>query len=101
MESLISVLTADDNYSLLNRDNIRRDYLKKKKLFLNFFFNFEIFNLNIFKQKMTLIADLFYEIRKTRLDICPKSPFQTTLSALVHRSGQQNVTIFSDHFEGN
>ena len=42
-----------------------RNYLKNKKLFLNFLLHFRNVHeiLNIFKKKMTLIADLFPELR--------------------------------------
>ena len=62
-------MTADDQYSLLNRDNltqpIRTQLSQKKKAFLNFFLHFrnrhEI--SNICEKKMSFIADLFPKLR--------------------------------------
>ena len=41
------------------------DYLRKKKIFLIFFLHFRNLDsiLNIFKKKMTLIADVFLNLR--------------------------------------
>ena len=58
-------MTADDKYSLLNRDNltqpIRMITYQKQKAFSQFFPAFSKFTLNFenFQKKMTLIADLF------------------------------------------
>ena len=66
------------------RNQFGRNYLKNKKLFLNFFLHFrnrhEI--LNIFEQKMTFIADLFpkfctakKKVRYLSKKSCCKGPF--------------------------
>ena len=58
-------MTADDKYSILNRDNltqpIRMIIYQKQKAFSQFFPAFSKFTLNFenFQKKMTLIADLF------------------------------------------
>ena len=66
-------MTADDQYSLLKWDNLTelkfgRNYLKNKKLFLNFFLHFrnrhEI--LKISEKKMTFLADLFSKLRTAK-----------------------------------
>ena len=65
----VNTLTADDQYSLLNRHNLtqpfRTQLSQKQKLFLNFFLQFRNVHeiLNICKEKMTFIADLFPKLR--------------------------------------
>ena len=62
-------LTADNNYSLLNRDNLynifRYNYITNEKYFLDFFLHFLSLDsiLNSSKKKMTLIADVFLNLR--------------------------------------
>ena len=62
-------MTADDKYSLLNRDNltqpIRTQLSQKEKAFSEFFLAFWKCALNFehFQIKMTLIADLFPKLR--------------------------------------
>ena len=46
----------------------RCNYLGKKKYFLNFFLNFQVEFLTFPKKKMTLIADVFVNLR-TRKDV--------------------------------
>ena len=64
----VNTLTADDKYSLLNRDNltqpIRMILSQKQKAFSQFFPAFSKFKLNFenFQKKMTIIADLFPNI---------------------------------------
>ena len=65
-------MTADDQYSPLNRDNltqpIQKQLSKKQKAFFNFFLRFRNLHeiLNICKKKMTFIADLFAKLRTTK-----------------------------------
>ena len=62
-------LTADNNYSILNRDNLynifRYNYIRNEKYFLDFFLHFLSLDstLNSSKKKMTLIADVFLHLR--------------------------------------
>ena len=62
-------MTADDKYSLLNRDNltqpIRTQLSQKQKAFYPFFLAFSkcALNLKHFQKKMTLIADFFPKLR--------------------------------------
>ena len=62
-------MTADDQYSLVKWDNlthsVRKQLSQKQKLFLKFFLHFPNVHeiLNIFKKKMTFIADLFPKLR--------------------------------------
>ena len=64
----LNTLSGDDKYSLLNRDNvtqpIQMQLSKNKKNFLNFFLHFWnlVSMLYIFKEKMTLIADVFLRL---------------------------------------
>ena len=66
----------------LTEDNltqpIRTQLSQKQKAFSKFFLGFSKSTLNFehLQKKMTFIADLFanYALRKTWLDICPKSP---------------------------
>ena len=65
----VNTLTADDKYSLLNRDKltqpIRTALSQKYTTFSKFFLAFSksTLNLEIFQKKMTLIADLFPKLR--------------------------------------
>ena len=65
----VNTLTADDKYSLLNRDNLTQPIWtilsQKHKAFSQFFLAFSksTLNLNIFKTKMTLVAYLFPKLR--------------------------------------
>ena len=102
-------MTADDKYSPLNRDNltqpIRTPLSQKQKAFSEFFLPFSKSTLNfehfeIYKKKMTLIADLFPKLRipekvvrymskKSRF----KGPFDTQHGKRVQtqlQSGQQH-----------
>ena len=49
----------------IQRNQFGRNYLKNKKLFLNFFLHFRNWHqiLNICDKKMTFIADLFAKLR--------------------------------------
>ena len=81
-------MTADDQYSLLNRDNltqpIQKQLSQKQQVFPKFFFRFRNLHeiLNICKKKMTLIADLFAKLRTPKNVVrylskksCFKGPF--------------------------
>ena len=63
-----NTLNADDKYSLLNRDNLTQPIhillSQKQKTFSQFFSEFlkSTLSLMIFKQKMTLIADVFLRL---------------------------------------
>ena len=59
---MTSILFLTDT---IERNQFGRYYLKNKKLFLNFFLDFRNVHeiLNICKQKMTFIADLFAKLR--------------------------------------
>ena len=64
----VNTLTADDKYSLLNRENLTqpiRTQLSKKQLFLICFSNFSNVDhtFNIFKNKVNLIADVLTKLR--------------------------------------
>ena len=65
----VNTLTADDKYSLLNRDNltqpIRTPLSQKHTAFSQFFLatSKSTLNFEFFKKKMTLIADLFPKLR--------------------------------------
>ena len=64
----VNALTADDKYSLVNRDNLLQDLQmqlsQKQKHFFNFFSHFPNLDsiLNIFEKMMTLIADVFLKL---------------------------------------
>ena len=66
----VNTFTADDKYSLLNRDNLTQpieiQLSQKQKIFSEFFFcSFEIYIKfwTISKKKMTFIADVFPKLR--------------------------------------
>ena len=84
----VNTLTADDQYSLLNRHNltqqIRTQLSQKQKAFSQFFLHFRNVHeiLNICKKKMTFIADLFAKLRTPKNVVrnmskksCFKGPF--------------------------
>ena len=82
----VNTLTAGDKYSVLNRGNLLQRFQmqssQKQKTFSQIFFFFFHFRnldsiLNIFQKRMTLIADVFLNLRtpKTWLDKYLKSPF--------------------------
>ena len=62
-------MSADDKYSLLNRDNlaqpIRTQLTQKQKPFYQLLLAFSEFALNLehFEKKVTLIADFFSKLR--------------------------------------
>ena len=65
-------MTANNKYSLLNRDNLlqhlQMQLSQRQKTFTHFFFFFLHFGnldsiLNIFKEKMTLKANVFLNLR--------------------------------------
>ena len=68
-----NTLTANDMHSVLNRDNllqhIQMQLSQKQKSFPQFFFlHFRNLNLiwNILEKKMTLIADVFLNLRNPK-----------------------------------
>ena len=76
-----SILFLTDS---IQRNQFGRNYLKNKKLLLNFFLDFRNVHeiLNICKKKMTFIADLFPKLRTPKNVVrymskksCFKGPF--------------------------
>ena len=67
----VNPMTANNKYSLLNRDNLLQDLQmqlsQRQKTFTHFFFFLHFGNLdsilNIFKEKMTLKANVFLNLR--------------------------------------
>ena len=69
----VNTLTADDKYSILNRDNLLQDVQmqlsqKRKTFSPSFFLHFRNLDSisNIFEKKMTLIADVFLNLRTAK-----------------------------------
>ena len=69
----VNTLTADDKYSVLNRDNLLQDVQmqlsqKRKTFSPSFFLHFRNLDSisNIFEKKMTLIADVFLNLRTAK-----------------------------------
>ena len=68
----VNLLTADEKYSLLNRDYLSQHFQiqlsQKRKMLSEFFFAFSKsrLNLNTFRKKMTLIADVFLNLRTAK-----------------------------------
>ena len=68
---LVKTLTVNENYSLLNRDNLTNSdaIILKKSLFIIFFFLFfftfskSILNFKHFQKKITLIPDVYPKLR--------------------------------------
>ena len=120
-QSLIMVcktLTADEKHSLLNRNNltrpIRTQLSQKQKAFSQFFLKFSKSTLNFeyFQKKRRPWSMIFfrnYALRKTWLDICPKSPISHDPLTSNMVNGFKNccdldnstVIIFTDHFGGH
>ena len=117
----LNTLTADDKYSLGNRDILREPIQillsKKQKGFSQFFFFFFFivlkFRLNFehFPKKTTHIAGNFpnHWLQNTWLDKCLKSPFSedhskgnlVTGSTHFCNLHDSNSTIFIDHWQEN
>ena len=73
----VNTLTADDKYSLLNRDNLTQpiwtELSKKQTAFSQLLLEFWKSTLNFehFQKKMTLIADLFPKLRtQSLISVC-------------------------------
>ena len=93
------------------RNQFGRNYLKNKKLFLNFFLNFEIdMNFEHLRKKDDLHSWFICQItlsEKRGLDICPKSLVSKApltgnmVNAFKHccDPNHSTVTIFSDHLK--
>ena len=102
---LVNTLTADDKYSLLNRDNlmqpIHMQLSLKAKTFSRFFSAFLTSRLNFehFQKKMTLIADVFSKLRtqKPWLDQCLKIPVSEVPSKKQH--GKRTQTLFKSELQ--
>ena len=69
----VNTLAADDKYSVLNRDNLLQDVQmqlsqKRKTFSPRFFLHFRNLDSisNIFEKKMTLIADVFLNLRTAK-----------------------------------
>ena len=69
----VNTLAADDKYSVLNRDNLLQDVQmqltqKRKTFSSSFFLHFRNLDSisNIFEKKMTLIADVFLNLRTAK-----------------------------------
>ena len=113
----VNTLTTDDNYSLLNRDNltqpIQTQLPQKQNIFLKFSHHFwNIVSIwNIFKKKMTFFGDAFpkYLTPKNKLDQCLITPVSgaTSKSNIVNwlkhcrNLNDRTVAIFIDHCGGN
>ena len=115
---LVNTLTADDKYSLLNRDNLMQPIQillsQKQKTFPQFFSAFLQSSLNFehFLKKRWpsgLIYFRNYILRKTWPSKCLKSPVSEnpSRSNMVHgpkhccNLDHSTFTIFIDHCEGN
>ena len=88
LELFLNTLTADDKYSLLNRENltqpIQTQLCNEQRTFPHFFCKFSKSRLNFehFQKKMTLIAHAFwklqtvkYMVRKMSKKFCFRRPF--------------------------
>ena len=62
----VNTWTVDEKHYLVSRDNLREttkiELSQKQKAFCEFFFDFLKSILNIFQEKITLIADVFPDI---------------------------------------
>ena len=113
----VNTLTADDKYSLLNRDNlmqpIQMNLSEKQKTFSEHTCKFLKFTLNFehFQNKITPIAYIFPKLRtpKDGLDKCLKSPVSEDLSRGDIVNGRKHclnlndstLTILIAHCEDN
>ena len=113
-----NTLTADDKYSLLNRDNVNAvnsdSSIKVTKIFFSMlflcFWNLYLI-LNIWKKKNTLIADVFGKL-ETAKDVlkeiskksCSRRPFNKRhgkRSQTLLKSKKQHLYHLNDHCESN
>ena len=118
LKEFVNTLTADDKYSLLNRDKLmepnQTQLSQKQKAFSPFFF--WIFERSIkfetvSEQRWSSLLMYFgnYGLRKTWLDICLKSlnSKDPLTGNMINRPRHccemkgSTVLLFSDHFEGN
>ena len=114
---LLNILTFNDKYFLSFRDNFRQpiqlQLSKKQKIFSRFFVRFWNLssNLNNFKKKINLIADIFPKWRNPKYvvnQMSNKSPFIPPFGK-QHVTGTKHCwnpkgttfTIFLSHCEGN
>ena len=113
----VNTLTADDKYSLLNRDNLMQpmqmNLSHKQKNFSEHTCKFLKFTLNFehFQNKITPIAYIFPKLRtpKDGLDKCLKSPVSEDLSRGNIVNGRKHclnlndstLTILIAHCEDN
>ena len=91
----VNTLTADDKYSLLNRDNLTqpiRTPLSQNNKVLHFRNVHEI--LNIFKKKMTLVAYLFPKLRTPKNMVRYMSKKSRFKVPLTRQHGKRVQTLF-------
>ena len=109
LKMFINILTTNEKYSLLNRNNLRQQiqvqFSKKEKTFSEFISEFLKCRLNFerFRTKMTFVADVFPKLRT------PKNIVNQISKKSQHVTGTKNCwnlnnptfTIFIDHCKGN
>ena len=78
------------------RNEFRCNYLKNKKLFLNFFFDFQNLKLilNSSQKKMTLIGDIFGEISAPKKMVRSMSKKPCFRGPLDREDGKSVKTMF-------
>ena len=114
----VNTLTADDKYSLVNRDNLMQPIQillsQKQKNFSTFFSQYLKFTLNLehFRKKRWLSEPMYfwyYGLPNRLLGRCPRSvlPDDSSTSNIVNGPkhclimDDSTFTIFIVHYEGN
>ena len=102
----VNILTADDKYSLSNRDNLRQpiqmQLSQKQKAFPQFVSRIlnSIVKLEHFQKKINLIADVFLKIRSPKnvvKQISKKSPFRGPFDK-QYAKGDQTLLKSEHHY---
>ena len=93
-------MTADDKYSLLNRDNLTQpiptQLSQKQKAFFRFFLAFSKSKLisNIYKKKMTFIVQIF-PILRTPKNVVRSMSIKSRFKEPFHRPHGKRVQTLS------
>ena len=100
MQNFVDILTADNKYSLLNRDNltqpIQMQFSRKQKTFSQFFCAFLKYSLNFehFQKKMTLIAEVFPNLRSPKNNVRSMSIKSRFKGSFKKQHGKCAQTLF-------
>ena len=112
----VNPLAADEKYSFFNRGNLLQHFQmqlsEKRKYILIFFYFVNLYSiLKIFKKRMTIIADVFLNLRTLKdmvRSVSKKSRFREPFDKLhrhwlkhCSKDNKSRITIFIDPCEGD